>query len=72
MRRTDPDMTSRLAEEIFRLGLNNTELSRKIGCYDATISMWLSGRSTPYAYYLARLYEVGCDVIYILTGKRTR
>ena len=72
MRRTDPEMTMRLAEEIFRLGLGNVELAQKIGCEPNTICLWTSGRGVPYAWYLARLYEVGCDIIYILTGERTR
>lgn len=72
MRNTNHDITSRLAEEIFRTGLTNTELSRRLDCDPCTVSYWITGRSVPRADYLARLYEQGCDVIYILTGRRTQ
>lgn len=72
MRTTDFDMFPRLTEEIFRLGYTNVELAKKIGCTPQAIRWWISGGGIPNAYYLARFYEIGADVIYILTGKRTR
>jgi len=72
MRTTDFDMFPRLTEEIFRLGYGNVELAKLIGCHPDTVGWWISGGGIPRAYYLAKFYELGADVIYILTGKRTR
>ena len=33
-------------------------------------NLWKAGGATPGGYYLARMHEAGCDVIYILTGQR--
>ena len=68
----DYDMTPRFQEEFYRTGLSNTELSAKIGCDGSNISRWLAGGSIPNPYYLARFHKAGLDVIYILTGERTR
>jgi transcriptional regulator with XRE-family HTH domain len=72
MKRKDISMCERVAEEIYKLGDTNRGAARKIGCDHHRISGWLSGRSTPSAYHLKGMYEAGLDVIYILTGKRTR
>ena len=66
----DSAMTPRLIEEIYRLGYSNTELSRAMGCSQTAIKQWITGDTIPYAYYLAKLHYLGCDVIYILTGER--
>lgn len=66
----DPTMTPRLLEEINRLDISDAELSRKLGCSRTAINQWISGHTIPYAYYLAKLHYLGCDVIYILTGDR--
>lgn len=71
MKRKDPTMSERVAEEIYKLGGTNRDAARKIGCDHHAISDWLSGRSIPSAYYLKAMYEAGLDVIYILTGRRT-
>ena len=68
----DPAMGARLSEEILRLGITNAEIATRIGCHPPKVSDWACGRSIPYSWYLARLYELGCDVIYILVGERTR
>lgn len=72
MYKTDPSMSTRLAEEIWRSQYSNKQLAYKIGCNPATVSYWLSGGGIPHAYYLARFHKIGFDVIYILTGERTR
>lgn len=70
MKFKDFSMHERVAEEIYKLGDSNAEAARKIGCGRHIISDWLSGRNIPSAYYLKALHEAGCDVMYILTGKR--
>lgn len=72
MKRKDSIMSERVAEEIYKLGDTNREVADKIGCDDSRVSDWLAGRSIPSAYHLKGMYEAGCDVIYILTGRRTR
>lgn len=42
-----------------------------IGCNRKTPYEWRDGR-TPDAIYLSRLCELGADVVYILTGRRTK
>lgn len=66
----DSAMTPRLIEEIYRLGYSNTELAQALGCSQTAINQWITGLTIPYAYYLAKLHRIGCDVIYILTGER--
>lgn len=72
MVRKDPEMTPRLVEEIYRVSESNTDLARELGCSDTTVYQWITGSTIPYAYYLAKLYDLGCDIIYVLTGMRTR
>lgn len=63
-------MTERVAEEIFKLGGTNAEIARKLRCSKSSISDWITGKNIPNAYALKKLHYAGCDVIYILTGKR--
>lgn len=72
MKHKDPIMCERVSEEIYKLGDTNRGAARKIGCDHHAISDWLAGRSIPSAYHLKGMYEAGLDVIYILTGQRTR
>ncbi len=72
MKRFDFDMHDRLVEEIYRISDNDAELSRKIGASSNVVKTWTNKPIMPVAWYLARLYREGADVIYILTGERTR
>lgn len=72
MKKRDPEMSARLVEEIFRLGYTQTELAKMLGCNYNSVTRWLNNGDVPYGYYMKRLYEVGADVVYILTGERTR
>lgn len=65
-------MNVRMAEELEALGISNSEAARRLGCNKTLISQWIRGTNHPSAYYLARLYDLGCDIVYILTGVRTR
>ena len=44
--------------------------TKTIGCHKNAIYEWENGKA-PDAIYLQRLHEIGADVIYILTGRRT-
>ena len=70
MKLKDSTMSDRVAEEIYKLGVTNKAAALRIGCDRKMITDWLTGKSIPSAYYLKSLHEAGCDVIYILTGKR--
>ena len=72
MAKFDFDMYDRLIEEISRISKNQSELARKIGASRNLVYVWLNNYTIPSPYYLARLYEQGMDVIYVLTGERTR
>lgn len=62
----------RLAEELFKLPYKNVEIGYKIDCDPSNVSKWEFGRHLPGLYHLAGLYEIGVDVIYVLTGERTK
>lgn len=66
----DFDMYDRMVEEINRIGKNQSDLARKIGAHRNLVHSWLHDFTMPSPYYLARLYEQGMDVIYVLTGER--
>ena len=70
MKLKDFSMHERVAEEIYKLGDSNKSAALRIGCDRKIISDWIAGRSIPSAFYLKALHEAGCDIIYILTGKR--
>lgn len=72
MKLKDPVMVERLCEELYSLPGSNHEIAKKIGCGPRIISDWTAGRFIPSAYHLKGMYEAGLDVIYILTGQRTR
>ena len=62
----------RLAEEISKLPYKNFQIAFRIDCDPSVISKYRLGVHLPGAYHLAGLYELGVDVIYVLTGERTR
>ncbi len=72
MKRKDPIMNERLLEELYKLDGSHQNIARKIGCDRRTLQCWLYHGDIPSAYHLKGIYEAGLDVIYILTGKRTR
>jgi hypothetical protein len=65
----DVGIADRTAEEVAKLGNDPHAISEIIGCPTNLVRYWLDGTYTPSAFYLRRLHEVGCDVLYILTGK---
>ena len=59
----------RAAEEVWRIFKKSAAASRALGCDVKTIYQW-DGGTVPGGLMLARLHYLGCDVMYILTGKR--
>lgn len=70
MRPTDNKIRDRLIEELRWVGDTPAEIAKLIGCPTQLIRYWLDGVYTPSAHYLGELHNTGCDVLYILTGKR--
>lgn len=56
--------------EIIRVYGSVEKAARKIFVARQTIYSWSSGYSDPGAASLARMLEDGCDVLYILSGRR--
>lgn len=68
MRPNDVNIRDRLIEELSKLGDTPYAVAKLIGCPTQLVRYWLDGVYTPSAFYLQRLHEIGCDVLYILTG----
>lgn len=68
MRFRDIEIVERTIEELTKLGDNPSSIARIVGCPARLVSYWLDGLYTPSTYYLRRFHEIGCDVLYILTG----
>lgn len=60
----------RMGEEARRLFVTPTIAAKAFRCDRRLIYEWESGK-VPGALWLARLYYLGGDVIYVLTGKRS-
>ena len=65
------EMKRRLVEEVAKCG-STSSIANKFDCPEVSVWRWKKGKQLPDAYNLALLYGLGCDVIYILTGERTR
>lgn len=70
MRPTDYEMCARTAEELRRLDKTPCAIANLVGCKHQLVRYWLSGEGVPCAAYLKRLHEIGCDILYIITGER--
>ncbi len=62
---------TRLAEERKRLGLKQAEFAALVGTDVPKQSLYENDRRELRADYLSRLAEAQCDVVYILTGRRS-
>lgn len=67
----DMEIGVRAAEEILRLfpSLSERAITERLGFNRHTIQNWKSGM-TPSGHAIAVLYYAGCDIPYILTGRR--
>ena len=70
MRKTDVNMRKRTVEELSKISTYPPEIARQVGCPDALARYWMNEEGVPSHYYLKRLYELGCDILYIITGVR--
>ena len=70
-KQADIDIGRRAYEEAMRLFDNPRTLRLRIGIGKSTVYQWKDGRS-PGGLALARLHYAGADVLYILTGKKSK
>ena len=68
-RKCEIEIGYRAAEECLRLFRTQKEGNMALGSSHNVIYDWGQG-ITPSAMFLARMHELGADVIWILTGKR--
>jgi transcriptional regulator with XRE-family HTH domain len=62
---------ARLAEERKRLGLKQAEFAARVGTDVPKQSLYENDRRELRADYLARIADVGVDVVYVLTAQRS-
>ena len=67
----DIDIGWRAYEEVFRIFPNRRTAAKALGCSRKLFYAWRDGVS-PSCYYLAMLHFFGGDVMYVLTGRRSK
>lgn len=63
---------TRLKEERERLGLTQPEFAEAAGAAKRTLIEWEKGSTSPNAVQISALSFVGVDVLYVLTGQRSK
>lgn len=61
----------RIKGERMSLRLNQGEFACKLGVTQKTQGLYERAQRMPNAEYLAAVADIGCDVLYVLTGRRT-
>lgn len=61
----------RLVAERRRLGLKQVELRTRVGASKTTQVKYESGETAPDATYLGKLRDLGFDIAYLFTGRRS-
>lgn len=75
MANSEPEMRIRLREELDKLHENGwswADIADELRCSKSLVSRWRCGSLFPDTCYLRDLYEIGCDIMYIITGEVTR
>lgn len=69
----DREIGKRAVEELYRLfpSLSEKQITRKLALDRKCLYEWKNG-TTPGGFALQRLCVEGCDIKYILTGRRTQ
>ncbi len=63
---------SRLCEERVRLQMTQGDLAKAVGISRTSATMYEAGRQLPGAEVMLGLYQLGIDILFILTGQRSR
>ena len=68
----DREIGKRAVEELYRLfpNLLDIQITQRLGMDRKSLNEWKNG-TTPGGFALKRLCVEGCDIKYILTGRRT-
>lgn len=66
----DIEIGRRMSEEVERIWLAKGKTIKQLGVGRNSLHEWRNGM-TPSGYMLQKLYYIGGDVIYVLTGKRS-
>lgn len=69
-RKADISIGERAYTEMMRLYGSTTKAAKALGCERRLINDWNWGVA-PSALYLARMHELGIDIVYILTGRKS-
>lgn len=65
-------ISQRLLEERLRLGLNKSQMAERGGVAQPTYLRYESGERSPDGDFLSAIDKAGVDVLYVLTGRRSR
>lgn len=65
-----PDITTRVVDEISKLGTTKREIAEKLGVSQECVRFWTDGLSVPKTANLAKFHAAGLDIFYIITGQR--
>ena len=65
-------ISRRLLEERLRLGLNKSQMAERGGVAQPTYLRYENGERSPDGDFLAAIDNAGADVLYVLTGRRSR
>lgn len=70
--KTDREIGKRAAEEILKRGGSVLDEMRELGLGRKSFYAWSSGECCPDARALQAMAQGGYDVVYILTGRKTK
>lgn len=70
VRKTEITMRNRTVEELNKLGKSPYELAKLLGCPTCLVNYWMNKEGVPSHHYLNKLHNLGCDILYIITGER--
>jgi hypothetical protein len=70
-KKADIDIGRRAFEEVQRIFPTQKEAARRLGVDRKMVNYWFHG-GTPNGLVLARLHYARADVLYILTGKKSK
>lgn len=62
----------RIIEELYQFGNTQTAIAENLGFTRQAIWRWMNGKAVPDIESLVKLHNAGCDIVYIVTGERTR
>ena len=71
MRKDSADIKERCVEELHRVFPSHINLANRVGSNTNHVLLWWDGEQVPSPAYLHVLDQLGVDIYYVITGKRT-